>query len=185
MDQIELLTRACALTQRQVDAAVACPDGQTGCADWNATQLVNHMVVTLGMWADIMAGEQPKHDPFDAPNILGDDMAADFRAAADRAIAAFSGEGVLERNYPSPAGEMPGAALITFPTYDVFIHGWDLEQATGLAGEYPDDLTAVAMGFSQQSFSDQRPPQIVGPAVEVGTDASAFDRLIAFNGRRP
>lgn len=180
-----MLTRACALTEKQVVAAQDKQDNQTGCAEWNARQLVNHMVVTLGMWADIITGNEPKHDPFDPPHILGDDIVSDFRNVAERVVAAFSQDGALEQLHPSPVGELPGAALIAFPTYDVYVHGWDLEQATGLAGEYPEDLTAVAMGFSEQSFTEERPPHVVGPAVEVGPDATAHDRLIAFNGRNP
>ena len=55
MNPIETFAKACDLTQRQVDAAVAAPDAQSGCAEWSATQLVNHMVFGLGMWADIFA----------------------------------------------------------------------------------------------------------------------------------
>jgi len=182
---IELLAKACELTQQQVDAAMAVPEAQSGCAEWNATQLVNHLVAAMSMWAGILKGQPPAYDPFNPPHVLGDDMAADFRTASEQLIEAFSADGVMETVFDGPAGEMPGAAMINFPTYDVYVHGWDLEQATGVAGEYPAELTALAMGFAQQGFADERPPHVVGPEVPVGADASDFDKMLGFNGRQP
>lgn len=185
MNPIELLTEACAQTERQLEVGRARPEAATGCSEWNVSQLANHMVVALEMWADILSGITPAHDPFDPPHVLGDDMVADFRAAADRAIAAFSVDGALDQVVTTPAGEMPGAAAINFPTYDVYVHGWDLERATGVVGEHPAELTELAMGFAQQAFADGRPPHIVGPALEIGADAPAFDKMLAYNGRQP
>ena len=185
MDPIEMFDKACELAQRQVDAAAQTPSAATGCKEWTASELVNHMVFGLGMWADIFSGNQPAGDPFNPPHVLGEDMAADFRAAAARATQAFSADGVLEQLLPSPAGEMPGAALVAFPTYDMYVHSWDLEQATGIKGEYPEELTALAMGFSQQGFAEERPPHIIGPEIKVPADASPLDKLLGFNGRQP
>jgi uncharacterized protein (TIGR03086 family) len=183
MNPTELFAEACSIAQRQVDAAVKTPHNQTGCAEWDATQLVNHLVVVLGMWADIATGQELQYDPFNPPHVLGDDMVSDFKAAARRAREAFAADGFMQQMFVTPAGEIPGAAMITFPTSDLYVHSWDLEQATGVAGDYPDELTALSMGFVQQAFADERPPHVVGPLVEVGGSASAHDLLLAFYGR--
>src|SRR5204863_441274 len=63
---------------------------------------------------------------------LGADPACSYRAAADRAIAAYAAPGVLDANVTMPWGEMPAAVTLNLLIADHVTHAWDLEQTTGI-----------------------------------------------------
>jgi uncharacterized protein (TIGR03086 family) len=92
-----------------------------------------------------------------------------------------------ERTCLSPLGfEWPVSQAVAGTFMDVLIHTWDLARATGqddrLDPELVDACTAL---FLPDMPELGRAAGIVGPAIEVGPDASAQDRLLAAMGRRP
>lgn len=183
--EILMFERACALAERQVSAASATPDAQTACTDWNANQLVNHMVAALQGNIAMFSGGEMSVDPWNPPAIAPSEMLDVFRATTAEAVQVVSEPGALERmiQHPAVPDPMPISAAVAFPTFDMYIHSWDLAHATGLEGDYPADLTDHVMGWSQMVFAGERAPNIVQDAVPAPDDATAIEQLVAFLGR--
>lgn len=77
-------------------------------------------------------------------------------------------------------GEVAGAVALT----EVVIHGWDLAVATG--GRYDcDEPTARACLEHLAQFDPAGTEGLFGPAVSVGDDAPAIDRIVGLSGRDP
>ena len=184
MNPVEMLSTSCQLLGEQVRAAGRVPDAPTSCSEWNAAQLVNHVVATLRTATRMVNGQPPEYDPTNPPVVVGDNPAADFEEAAAATIAAFSKPGAMERIVEGPAGPMPGHQFINFPLLDTFIHSWDLSQATGVTGDYPATIVAHLSAYAEMAFSAERPPPI-GAAVPPPDNATPIEALVAFLGRTP
>lgn len=69
---------------------------------------------------------------------------------------------------------------------DVLIHTWDLARATGQDEKLDPDLVDACTAMFLPGMPERgRAAGIVGPAVEVGEDIPAQDRLLAAMGRPP
>jgi uncharacterized protein (TIGR03086 family) len=88
---------------------------------------------------------------------------------------AFSQPGVIERTGP--------ALGIAFA--DQLLHGWDLAKATGQDATMPAGLAEAAYAMVHGRFTDDQRKGVFKPEVQVGADASAQDRLLAYTGRDP
>jgi uncharacterized protein (TIGR03086 family) len=156
-------------------------DLRTPCEDWAVRDLLTHQVGVVSAMAATTAGT-PKHaDAFE----LGDDPAAQFRAAADAALEGWRKPGMLEQTIDGGPGPMPGRVLAGINLLDTATHTWDLASATGQSTDLPPAVAEAALEASHQIVNEQLRPGRFGPPLDVGTDASATDRLVAFLGRRP
>src|SRR5205807_2300269 len=126
----------------------------------------------------VAPGEVPDVD------LVGDDPLKAYRVGAEGFLAAAGGD-ALTRAHQTPLGEMPGSALAGFATLDVLVHGWDLAKATGQDTTLETDLAEELLGFAHQAVGDQMRGTRIGPAVAVGAEAPATDRLVAYLGRTP
>jgi uncharacterized protein (TIGR03086 family) len=80
--------------------------------------------------------------------------------------------------------EMPAGVMAVVALDEVVVHGWDLAAATGQPYDV-DDAAADACREFAESFGDDRPPTLYGPAVPVPADAPALHRLLGATGRDP
>ncbi|CDR18244.1 TIGR03086 family metal-binding protein [Streptomyces iranensis] len=68
---------------------------------------------------------------------------------------------------------------------EIVVHGWDIARATDQPFDLPDD-TLRACYAHVAAFVPNAPVEgLWGPAVEVPTEASLLDRIVAITGRRP
>ena len=81
--------------------------------------------------------------------------------------------------FDAPAEAMGRVALA-----EVVLHGWDLARATGQEFA-PDEATVQEMTGYAEGFEAQGTPGMFDAAVEVGADATDFDRVLARTGRDP
>jgi uncharacterized protein (TIGR03086 family) len=109
------------------------------------------------------------------PDLLGDDPVADFSQARSELIETFQEPGVIEKTGPSLG--------IAFA--DQLLHGWDLAKATGQDATMPAGLPEAAYSTIHGQFTEEQRKGVFEPEVEVGPDASAQDRLLAYAGRDP
>ncbi len=160
-------------------AAQVRPDqlaGATPCAEWDVAALLAHMRGGTRYLLDAVgldAGEPPgRHD--------------DYAAAVARCADALRSPGALERRCTSPAGfEWSVAEAAAGTAMDQLVHTWDLAVAVG--GDRvldPELVEAVVAMFLPQMPEVGRAAGFVGPAVDVGADASAQARLLGAMGRR-
>jgi hypothetical protein len=66
---------------------------------------------------------------------------------------------------------------------DLLAHGWDLEQATGLAADLPSDVAEQALTFARAQLPGQPRAGRFADPQPIGDPAPAIDRLAAITGR--
>ena len=159
-------------------------DLPTPCASWKVSDLINHMVGAHHFFAAALAG-QPPSPP--ASDFSAGDFVAEFDNAAAADLAAFSAEGVMEKTFKLPFGEMPGAAFAGLAASDTFTHAWDLAKATGqstdLAPALAEGLLAAARTSIPESFRGPDGKAPFGSIAEAPAGATTADQLAAFLGR--
>jgi uncharacterized protein (TIGR03086 family) len=165
-------------------------DRPTPCTEWTVRDLANHLVATLLLGRALLAGEEPSVDagPGQVPSedLVGNDLAAAYRAAAGPLLAATTAEAVGQV-HETPLGAMPGTLLAGFTALDIAVHGWDLATATGRPHRLDPALAEHLLDFARRTISDElgtRAPRI-GPEVAAPGGAGGTARLVAFLGRRP
>ena len=166
------------------DKVAAVPDGswsnQSPCAEWNARDVVRHVVDTQGMFLGFIGKELG-----DVPSVDDDPVSAWNTARA-----------VVQANLEDPASaqaEFDGfwgkstfeAGVDRFLCTDLVVHGWDLARSAGLDDRIdPDEVAKVHA--TAESFGDaMRSPRAFGPAVDPPAGADDQSKLMAFLGRQP
>ena len=112
----------------------------TPCTGWNVGGLIDHMVGANIFFSAGVAGAPPAG--IDAKFSEGDYLAAyDEHSAA--CVAAFQGDGVMDKMLTLPFGAMPGSAFIGLAMIDTFTHAWDLAKATAQSTDLAPDLAEL------------------------------------------
>ncbi len=158
-------------------------DDATPCTEWDVRALAMH---TLGVVENIgrgVRGEALMPSPLGMP--LEADLGAQYRRVMASTLAAWRAAD-LTATVDIGAGPMPGGAAAGINLLDTATHSWDLARATGQDPALPAALAEQVLAAAQGIVS----PDIRGfagfdPEVEVGPDADATARLVAFLGRRP
>jgi uncharacterized protein (TIGR03086 family) len=156
----------------------------TPCASWDVAGLINHVVGAQRFFVAGLQGTPPSAAE-------GDDAAGDFVAAFDEAsaecLAAFQGDGALDKMLDLPFGQMPGSAFIGLAMTDTFQHAWDLARATGQSTDLDPDLATALLAQARQSIQDGfRGPDGAAPFgnEQIAPEgACPADQLAAFLGR--
>jgi uncharacterized protein (TIGR03086 family) len=106
-------------------------------------------------------------------------------------LAAFSADGVLDRQFPLPefaAGpDFPARQAVSFHLVDYVVHSWDVAKALGLQVHFTRELLDTALQVAQavpDGAARLAPGAAFSPAV-AGRDASPLDRIVAVLGRSP
>ncbi len=163
-------------------AAVA-PDAwsnRTPCVEWNARQLVGHVIDVHGMM--LKPFDRPLRE---APSVDDDPLGAFRSARADV-------EEVLD--HPALAGtEYDGAfgrtkveqTIDQFMGFDLAVHGWDLARATGQDETIDPTEVDTILAFAEPMGETMRENGVTGAAVPVPDDAPKQDRMLGLLGRDP
>jgi uncharacterized protein (TIGR03086 family) len=163
-------------------------DKPTPCTEWNVRALVNHIVFGNLLFAQIARGERQGTPPMPqerAADHLGADAAESYFRSAAQLREAFSQPGFLDRIFPSPIGEQPGAGLLHMRVTEHLLHGWDLARATGQQPDFPGDLAEGTLEAMRQRLEGRPRSQTpFGEEQPAPADAPAIDRLAAYTGRR-
>ena len=175
MDTFDLYARASEWTLGKVRGAKDKLDVTTPCDDWDVRQLMNHMLDTQQYFAGAARGLDVSPPSPNPPVLLSDDPVADFERARADTLSAFGDDGVVAKTGP--------ALGIAFS--DQLLHGWDLARATGQDATMPAGLPEAAYEMIHGRFTDEQRRGVFKPEIEVGPDASAQDRLLAYTGRAP
>ncbi len=175
LDLLDLYERASTWTVSRVDGASDQLDAQTGCDGWDVRTLLNHMLETGTFFLSSATGGDASPPSPTPPDVLSSDPVADFERNRSETVAAFGKPGVIEKTGPSLG--------IAFS--DQLLHGWDLARATGQDATMPAGLADAAYAVIHGRFTPEQRKGVFKPEIEVGPDASAQDRLLAYSGRDP
>ena len=151
----------------------------TPCAEWTVQQLIDHLAGGAEYLLSAASGREPAE--------RSSTTAADYRNGVADVLDALAAPGAMDRTCIAPLGfEWPVSQAVAGTFMDVLIHTWDLARATGQDEKLdPELVDACAAMFLPEMPERGRAAGIIGPAIEIGDDASAQDRLLAAMGRRP
>jgi uncharacterized protein (TIGR03086 family) len=175
VDLLDLYGQASDWTSGKVAGVGSHLGDPTTCDGWDVRTLLNHMLQTQRYFVGSARGEAVDPPGGTPPDVLGDDPAADFARSRAETLETFGEPGVIEKTGP--------ALAIAFS--DQLLHGWDLARSTGQDATMPEGLPEAAYGVIHGRFTDEQRPGIFKPEIQVGRDASAQDRLLAYTGRNP
>jgi uncharacterized protein (TIGR03086 family) len=163
----------------------------TPCARWSLADLLAHMTVQHDGFAAAAAGEgadlagwQPRqHDPRT--------LMTEYASAADRVLAAFSADGVLDRRFSLPeistAVTFPARQAIGFHLVDYVTHGWDVARSLGLPYDLEPGLLDAALKVARAVPDDERRRRegaAFAPRVQA-QGSGVFDEIVGLLGRDP
>lgn len=151
----------------------------TPCIEWDVQALVDHLVGGTEYLLAALAGRPP--EPRTGTT------AADYRTGVTAVLAGLGEPGALERTCTSPLGfEWPVGQAVAGTFMDVLVHTWDLAHATGQDTRLDPTLVEACTALFLPEMPERgREAGIVGPAVEVGPDASPQAQLLGAMGRAP
>jgi uncharacterized protein (TIGR03086 family) len=175
LDLLDLYGRASQWTLTKVERAASKLDAPTSCDEWNVRTLMNHMLQTQQYFVGAARGEAVSAPAGTPPDLVSDEPRADFARARAETLKTFGEPGVIDKTGP--------ALGIAFS--DQLLHGWDLATSTGQETRMPDGLPEAAYFLIHGQFTDDQRQGIFKPEIEVGPDAPAQDRLLAYTRRNP
>ena len=154
---------------------------RTPCDQWDARQLVGHVVDVHGM----MLRPLPT-GLSDAPTVDDDPLAA-FRAARADLQRVLDDPATADTEYDGMFGRTTVSATVDqFLGFDLVVHGWDLARATGQDETIArDEVDRVLAFIDRMGTSTMRDNGVSGPEVDVPADASKQDRMLGLLGRAP
>jgi uncharacterized protein (TIGR03086 family) len=187
-DPLTLLARALDQTGDLIDRVTldqaALP---TPCRSFDLRALVNHVVLDLhGFTVAAGGGTFDRRDE----DVIGDDWAGAYRAAAGGLLAAWRAPGAMDRTVQLPAGEVPATWQVGQVIADLAVHGWDVAKATGQSTALDPEVGRYALDWGRRALQprfrgDEASGRAFGPEVPVPDDAPLYDRLAGFFGRDP
>jgi uncharacterized protein (TIGR03086 family) len=183
---VETLQRAFASTEgvlRNVSADQL--DLPTPCVSWKVRDVVNHIVEGTTFFS--VTAETGTAPPLSDADHTAGDFKAEFRKGADRAVAAFSAPGAMDKIMKLPFGDWRRPGRTRSQENDVFTHGWDLAKATGQSTDLDPVIAKPLLEAAQLIPEEFRGPDgqtPFGPKVDVPASATAADKLAGFMGRR-
>jgi uncharacterized protein (TIGR03086 family) len=161
----------------------------TPCTEYDVRALFSHIIGGLTRAALVGEGDPGALGrPAMAEGVPDDGWPAAYRAAAERAVAAWADDAKLDTLVEVPWGKVPGRFALAGYVQEILTHGWDLAQATGQPTERDPELALWALATAKRIL----PPDIrgdagvpFGPVVEVSPDAAPYAQLAAWLGRHP
>jgi uncharacterized protein (TIGR03086 family) len=166
-------------------------DRPSPCAEWTLGQLVAHMTAQHRGFAAAAVGDGASLAAWEV-NPSPEDLVADHHAAVERVLAAFAGDGVLDRRFALPEFEVTSTfaapTAIGFHFIDYVVHGWDVARALGVSFTPDRDVADAALVMAQELPSGPerlKPGAAFAPRVAVDENASVIDRVVGLLGRSP
>jgi uncharacterized protein (TIGR03086 family) len=164
----------------------------TPCGDWTLGELLTHMTAQHDGWVAAAAGDGGDLSRWQ-PGPPAADPVKEYAGAAERVLAAFGADGVLDREFAlaelSPLLLFPAAQAISFHFIDYLVHGWDVARSLGLdPPEYEPGLLAAALPVAQAVPDGELRKQGVvpfAPGISVAGVLSVMDQIVAMLGRSP
>ena len=158
-------------------------DDPTPCVSWKVRDLINHLIGSQVFFIGALGGTPPEG----GPDFASGDFVKAYDDASAAALTAFAQEGVAERTFTLPFGELPGSAVGSILATDTFTHGWDLAKATGQSTDLDPELAVALLNGARNVISDgARGEDGKSPfaALQHAPDGSTrADELAAFLGR--
>jgi uncharacterized protein (TIGR03086 family) len=156
----------------------------TPCLDWNARELMNH-VVAGNLWAgELAAGATIDEvgDRFDG-DVLGADPASSYDESARVASAVFHRPGAMDAPCAVSYGPVPGSIYAGHRFIDVLVHGWDLAVGSGQNTTLDESLVQSCLEVVEPQAELLRASGMFSDHVMALPSANSQTRMLALLGR--
>jgi len=156
----------------------------TPCDDYDVGRLIGHLQAVVRRVGVVLSGQPFWSVPREVDST---DWVADWAAGRAATEAVLADDACLTREVTVPWGTVDGASAAASYIGELSVHAWDLAAALGRTAELDDRLATAALpAYMAKVPAEPRGPEIpFGPVVEVGEDASPYERLVAWTGRDP
>ena len=156
----------------------------TPCAEYDVSELIGHLQAVVRRIGVVLSGQPFWTVPREMEST---DWEADWKAGRAETDAVLADDAVLTREVTVPWGTVPGASAAASYIGELSVHSWDLATAIGRLDMLDDSLATAALpAYMEKVPAEPRGPEIpFGPVVEVGPDATPYERLVAWTGRDP
>lgn len=161
----------------------------TPCGDWTLRELLVHMTAQHNGFASAAAGGTDRK-PWDLVP-LGDRPIETYTRSAERVIAAFATENVIDRRFSLPefSTEMTFSAAMGICAHfiDYVVHSWDVAKTLGITLNFEPDLLKAALIVAEAVPGGETrlvPGAAFGPVVKW-SGGSELDQIVAILGRSP
>lgn len=157
-------------------------DDATPCDEFRVRDVLNHMIVLGGGFAQLFRGEEAA--AIESAQINGQVPVNEFRAAMDGLVDAVQADGAMGRMLDTPLGQLDGATFARVVAFDGLVHGWDLAVATGQADDVDPAVVAEVREFAEVALTEElrRNGMFAAPTTPP-EDATPLEALAAFTGR--
>jgi uncharacterized protein (TIGR03086 family) len=157
----------------------------TPCSEWDLRTLLEHLNEALDVIAECINGGCINLDP-------GDDHGGDGQQdpAATFLVRAAALRQAWRRADPRQAitiadHSLTATVVATTLAVEIAVHGWDVSQASGRAQPIPPVLAIGLFAVCPLVIDNASRHRLFASAVDVSSQASPSDVLVAFLGRTP
>jgi len=160
----------------------------TPCAEWDATQVLQHAALDQRAWAAVVSGGQPSgENPFAPSGQLDGAPLAYAEAALEASAPAWAAVSADGGSVPTPlpAGAMAPADAAAAAALDAAIHAWDIAMGTGQASPLTPDLARALTPVARNIVEPLRQYGVYAAALEPGAGADDAEALLSYLGRSP
>lgn len=158
-------------------------DAPTPDSEWNAEQLVRHVIEEQQWVPPLLAGSTvAEATPTITP--IGDDLWTEWQKYSDAAIAAWRATDLSTHVHLS-YGTVKMEPYLRQQTSDVTIHTWDLARAVGAADRLDEELVEAVWSDLDDQRAMLSESGLFAEPVAIPDGSSLQDRLIALTGRDP
>jgi uncharacterized protein (TIGR03086 family) len=151
---------------------------QTPCREFDVVGLTDHLMNSITTLGGAAGAEFPDRD-------RSDPVQRQVLAAARPAVDAWQQRGLAGTVDFGP-GPFPATVAAGILSVEFLVHAWDYAAATGHEIDVPDDVAAYVEQLAHGIITPEGRADVgFDPPIELAAEAGAFERLVAFTGRRP
>lgn len=150
---------------------------QTPCREFDVAALTDHLLNSIAILGAMAGAESPERDR-DAP------VEQQVVFAARSALDAWQRRG-LDGTVEFGGNEVPARMMVGILSLEFLVHAWDYAEAVGREVTAPEPLSDYVLGLARKIITPEgRANAGFDDPIDVGADADALTRLLAYTGRQ-
>lgn len=184
MDQLDLHPAAAELVRQIRGTAQSDLDQPTPCEDWTVADLLQHI---QGFASASAAAARRAPFAADAPELtaeLASTWKQDLPTLVGQLATAWEPSAAWSGMTDAGGIELPAEIAGNAALQELLLHGWDLARATGQEFNPDEASVQMCLAFVSALSEEDRSRPFAAP-VDVPSDATILDQLLALSGRDP
>jgi uncharacterized protein (TIGR03086 family) len=177
-DELDAAEMSLGVLQQVVHGIAADDLGkQTPCREFDVAALTDHLMNSITAIGGASGAEFPERD-------RGDSVERQIIAAARPALDAWHRRG-LDGTVRIGPNEAPAKVVAGILSIEFLVHAWDYAAATDRHVAPADSLSDYVLGLAKKIITPEGRRNVgFDDPIEIGPDAGALNRLLAYTGRR-